>query len=442
MSRLPRALAGRVIGYYAIRDLIPLYAVYSLLFRDHGVSTGGVSSLLAIWSITAFVTEVPSGAWADAVSRRVLLILSSLLYAVGFSLWMLVPTYAGFAAGFVLWGVSGALMSGTFEAFVYDELAAHGAASSYARLMGLANSSAMVANLLGTVVAMPLFALGGYRLVGWVSVGVALVQALLAASLPPAARAAEAKAEDDNTGVSSPISGSLISRYVEMLRAGLSEVTRDRVVRNAVLISSLLLGFTVYDEYFALVAREKGAATQTVPLLIGLTVAGQAIGTALAGRSAEVRGRTMAWALGIAALLLAIGMAEGQWLGFTAIAVGYGITANAVIVAEARLQDSINGPARATVTSVTGLVSESFAIAVYAAFALGASWFAVSTLAIALAAALMLVATLVPRLLPAPRQAIPSERTASREPVAMDGLTAPTEGTASPTPPPGRSRRS
>jgi len=70
MSRLPRGLAGRMIGFYAVRDLIPLYAVYSLLFRDHGVSTGQVSTLLVIWSITAFVMEVPSGAWADAVSRR------------------------------------------------------------------------------------------------------------------------------------------------------------------------------------------------------------------------------------------------------------------------------------------------------------------------------------------------------------------------------------
>ncbi|MGH3926287.1 MAG: MFS transporter, partial [Pseudonocardiaceae bacterium] len=106
-----------------------------MLFSDHGLSTGEVSSLLAIWSVTAFVMEVPSGAWADVVSRRALLVLSSLLYAAGFSLWTAVPSYAAFAAGFVLWGISGALMSGTFQALLYDELAVHGAASHYARLM-------------------------------------------------------------------------------------------------------------------------------------------------------------------------------------------------------------------------------------------------------------------------------------------------------------------
>lgn len=164
------------MGYFAIRDLIPLYAVYSLLFADHGLTIGEISSLLVIWSVTAVVTEVPAGALADAVSRRGLLVLSSLSYAAGFSLWTALPSYAGFATGFVLWGISGSLMSGTFEAFLYDELADHDATSSYARVMGWANSLAMVADLCGAQLAAPLFAIGGYQLVGWVSVCMALLQ--------------------------------------------------------------------------------------------------------------------------------------------------------------------------------------------------------------------------------------------------------------------------
>ncbi|HMG32014.1 MAG TPA: MFS transporter [Jiangellaceae bacterium] len=397
MSRPPRGLAGRAVGYFAVRDLIPLYAVYALLFSDHGLSTGEVSSLLAIWSVTAFVIEVPSGAWADVVSRRALLVLSSLLYAAGFSLWTAVPSYAAFAAGFVLWGISGALMSGTFQALLYDELAVHGAASHYARLMGWANSLAMVATLVGTALAAPLFAIGGYVLVGWVSVGIALVQAVLALSLPAAPRVAEA---DETHVVGSPeIRGSLVNRYVAMLRSGLAEVLRQRLVRHAVLIVSML-GLLAFDEYLPLVARENGAATETVPLLVALTVAGPAIGTALAGRTAHMRGRTMAWALAAAAILIAIGAAEGRWLGFLAIGAGFGIAGNVTIVAEARLQDAITGPARATVTSVSGLLSEVFAVAVFAAFALGSVWHAVSTMVTVLTVPILLIAVLVPRWLP------------------------------------------
>jgi MFS family permease len=395
MTRPPRGLGGRAVAYFAVRDLIPLYAVYALLFSDNGLSTAEISSLLVIWSVTAFVLEVPSGAWADAVSRRGLLVLSSLLYAVGFSLWIAVPSYAAFAAGFVLWGSSGALMSGTFQALLYDELAACNAASHYARLMGWANSLAMVATLVGTALATPLFALGGYTLVGWVSVGVALVQALLALSLPSAPRAVEA----DDLDELPDLTGGLVSRYVVMLQSGLSEVMRHPLVRHAVLIVSML-GLLAFDEYFPLIAREHGASTETVPLMVALTVAGPAIGTALAGRTARMGGRTMAWALAGAAILMALGALEGRWLGFAVIAVGYGIAANVMIVAEARLQDAITGPARATVTSVSGLFSEVFALAVFGTLALGSAWFAVSTMVVALSAPILLIAMLVPRWLP------------------------------------------
>jgi MFS family permease len=290
------------VAYFAVRDLIPLYAVYALLFSDNGLSTAEISSLLVIWSVTAFVLEVPTGAWADAVSRRALLVLSSLLYAVGFSLWVAVPSYGAFAAGFVLWGASGALMSGTFQALLYDELAACNAASHYARLMGWANSLAMVATLVGTALATPLFVVGGYTLVGWVSVGVALVQALLALSLPAAPRAVEA--DDSDLDESPDMTGGLVSRYVVMLQSGLSEIKRHRLVRHAVLMVSML-GLLAFDEYFPLVARDNGASTETVPLMVALTVAGPAIGTALAGRSARMGGGTMAWALAAAAILTA-----------------------------------------------------------------------------------------------------------------------------------------
>ncbi|NUS51503.1 MAG: MFS transporter, partial [Nocardioidaceae bacterium] len=173
-----------MLAYYASRDLVPLYAVYALLFRDHGLSVAQTSSLFVLWSVTSFVLEVPSGAWADLVDRRRLLVASALVYALGFGAWTVGSGYAAYALGFVLWGLSGAMMSGTFESAVYDEMVARGTDDDYPRLIGWAESAAMVANLLATLSAAPLFAWGGYALVGWTSVAVALVQALLAATLP------------------------------------------------------------------------------------------------------------------------------------------------------------------------------------------------------------------------------------------------------------------
>jgi len=59
-----------VLAYHASRDLVPLFSVYALLFADHGVDSGRISLLFIIWSVTSFVCEVPSGAWADTFDRR------------------------------------------------------------------------------------------------------------------------------------------------------------------------------------------------------------------------------------------------------------------------------------------------------------------------------------------------------------------------------------
>ena len=76
-----RRLTATLYGYAFLDDFVLLYPVYALLFSDTGLSLWQVSSLFALWSITGIRLEVPSGAWADAVSRRLLLWLGPLLTA-------------------------------------------------------------------------------------------------------------------------------------------------------------------------------------------------------------------------------------------------------------------------------------------------------------------------------------------------------------------------
>jgi MFS family permease len=391
-----------VLAYHASRDLIPLYSVYSLLFTDSGLSVAQVSSLFVIWSVTAFVLEVPSGAWADTADRRLLLVLSALVHAAGFASWVLFPTYAGFAAGFVLWGVAGSLTSGTFESLVYDELDAHGQAFRYARIIGWAHATAMVANLVASVSAAPLLAVGGYSLVGWASVGVCLVELVLAATLP----ATTQRPSDRHHGAEAVHEVAVGAeqaavRYVAMLRAGLREASRTVVVRRMVLIYAAVIGASAYDEYFPLVAADHGVPAATIPWLVGLVVLGQVVGTALGGRTAGMTGPAMGWVLlGAAALISTGALVVHPWVGFAGIAVGYGLLNNAMVVSEARLQDVISGPARATVTSAAGLATEVVALAVYVGFAATGGLVSVPVQVAALGVPLVVVALLARRALP------------------------------------------
>ncbi|MFE9582896.1 MFS transporter [Nocardia sp. NPDC006044] len=450
-----RSLTIRAVLFKGIGDLIPLYALYSLLFAEHGLGAGQISSLFAIWSATAFLLEVPSGAWADTVSRRALLVLSGVLLTAGFALWTLIPTYPGFALGFVLWGAAGALVSGTFEALLYDDLAARGEQSAYARILGYTRAASETAIVVGIVAATPLYLWGGYALIGWSSVGFAALHTVIAMSLPSAPKAVSAAdidelADDAPTGPSAgndsstpnasaaepnrevpaddratPVGDRVdadaghgsaagpFARYLAMLKTGVGESVRVRAVRNGVLLGAALFGITAFDEYFALLAESADVPTAVVPLLVGLTVLGSLGGSVLAGRTEGVSGRTMAIAVGLGGVLflggaLIAGLAEHRpsavyvltGLGFTAIGLSYGIVYNAGVVAGARLQDAIEGPARATVTSVSGLLGEVVALAVFAFAALATTWWSMSTTLALLGAMMLPIALLTPTWLP------------------------------------------
>src|SRR3954468_7906594 len=390
-----RGFVPRVLLYHASRDLVPLYSIYSLLFADHGISASHISLLLIIWSATSFVFEVPSGAWADSFDRRHLLVVSAFVYAAGFATWMTWQTFSGFALGFVCWGLSSALMSGTFESLVYDELVERAAPDRYPWLIGWAQSTAMLANLAATVLAAPLLAAGGYPLVGWASVAICGGQALLAATLPVSA-AARRPSHDTPLAETERAT----SRYLAMLRAGLAESRHHPDVRRVLLLASAMVGLTAYDEYFPLVARSHGVTTADIPLLVAITVAGQVIGTALVGRTSRLPARAVGALLGGGAVLVSLGALVTAYVGFVGIGIGYGMLNNAMLVGETRLQDAITGPARATVTSVLGVLEEVVALLVYAAFVVGSHVLGFPALVALLAVPVLVVAALVARHLP------------------------------------------
>ena len=89
-------------------------------------------------------------------------------------------------------------------------------------------------------------------------------------------------------------------------------------------------------------------------------------------------------------MLISVGALVTPYAGFVGIAVGYGLLNNAMVVAEARLQEVITGPARATVTSVYGLATEVVAIAVFASFAAAAGLLSVPSLVALLGVPLVL----------------------------------------------------
>lgn len=348
-----------MVGWALLADTVPIYPLYALLFEESGLSSAEISALFAVWSATAIVAEVPSGALADRFGRRNALVAAGVLQAAGYVLWIATPGFAGFAAGFVLWGLGGALISGAQEALLYDGLAAADAAAEYPRTSGWVTSAMLIAQFPAAAAATVLFAVGGYPLAGWVSVGVCLVSAVAASRLPEPPQAAD---EDD---------GHKELGYLATLRAGVAEAAARPGVRAAVVAAALVGGFDALEEYFPLVTEGLGVPIPLVPLaMLPIALAG-ALGAAAAGRAAVLRPVALGLVLGAAMVLMgAAGLFEGPF-GIAAVAVSYGVYHTVLVIVDARLQERIESRSRATVTSVAGLGLEAVTFVVYAAWAIG-----------------------------------------------------------------------
>ncbi|MFG2107202.1 MFS transporter [Micromonospora chersina] len=387
-ARVPaeRRLAATLYAYAFLTDLVLLYPVYALLFADTGLSVGQISSLFVLWSAAGILLEVPSGAWADAVSRRLLLCLAPLLAAAGFALWVLVPSYPAFAVGFLLWGAGGALRSGALEALVWTELDRLGATARYARLTGRAKT----AELLGVVAAMglaaPVLALGGYPAVGAASVAGCLAATAVATRFPEH-RAPEPPGHDP-ADATQPAAASAIppgppgetqpcaaqpdpdeAGWWASLRGGLAEARADRSVRAALLlVPAVAAVWGGLDEYTPLLARDTGIPAAGVPLLLLLVWAGTTVGGLLAPAGERLTDRGFAALLAGAALALAAGALLRHPAGFVLVGVAFAAFQLATVLADVRLQARITGPDRATVTSVAGMATDLAIIAVYAGY--------------------------------------------------------------------------
>lgn len=108
------------------------YPVFSILFLDFGLTLSQFAVLNAVWAATIVLCEVPSGALADTIGRRNLLIFAGLLMVIEIALWAFVPRdnlqllFWVLVVNRILSGMAEASASGADEALAYDSLKREG----------------------------------------------------------------------------------------------------------------------------------------------------------------------------------------------------------------------------------------------------------------------------------------------------------------------------
>src|SRR6188474_2948184 len=117
------------------------YPIYTILFLDFGLSLEQFALLNMVWAGSIVLFEVPSGALADKLGRKHLVVFSTALMVVEMLLLCLMPIGAGpltfwmFLGNRIVSGMAEACCSGADEALVYDSLPAENRAAAWTRVL-------------------------------------------------------------------------------------------------------------------------------------------------------------------------------------------------------------------------------------------------------------------------------------------------------------------
>lgn len=117
------------------------YPVFSILFLDFGLSLSQFAVLNAVWAATIVICEVPSGAMADSMGRRKLLVFAGALMGVEMVLFAVAPRgnpillFGFLLANRVLSGMAEACASGADEALAFDALKREGDVAHWGRVL-------------------------------------------------------------------------------------------------------------------------------------------------------------------------------------------------------------------------------------------------------------------------------------------------------------------
>ena len=117
------------------------YPVFTILFLDFGLTLEQFALLNAFWAASIVLFEVPSGAMADIIGRKNLLVIAGALMIIEMTILCLVPRgsagllFAAFLLNRILSGAAEAAASGADEALAYDSLKVEGLAEEWPRVL-------------------------------------------------------------------------------------------------------------------------------------------------------------------------------------------------------------------------------------------------------------------------------------------------------------------
>jgi len=334
-----------------------------------GLSIGEIGAVFAVHSVVAIVLEVPSGALADTVGRRRVMLAGAALTVVSLLLFAVAQSIVAFMASVGLLAAGRALISGSLEAWYVDSLRLLDPSAPLTRGLSRGTAAEGIAMALGALVGGGLVTLagpGGGALSGY---GVAALAGALAAVAYLVAIAAVV--HDGREHWQAGAAGASIGHRATVVFSTARRELAESVVVRVVVVTGVALGmsFTAVELLWQPRLADLLSGSESHGVAFGglgaAAMAAVAVGAALSARLNRRLGVRLGYllALAFAALCVALLGAPRSAAGFVLV---YLLAYFGMGLAEPMhfelLNDAVGATARATLISAEALATQAGAL--------------------------------------------------------------------------------
>lgn len=297
--------------------------VLVLLMQSRGLTLAQVGGLFAGFTVLTAVWELPTGALADVIGRRRVLISSSVLTVVAFTLFAIAQSLLVFAFGFIAFSMGRALSSGPLQSWYVDEVSAIQPDADIRTALareGLVSSLAIgAAAVLGGAIpglsqrVIPNLPTGGSAFFTSLTLPVWLAAALLSV----ATGAIALLMTSSRTETIEPTETRILD-VLSSVREGLALASRESDIR-VILLAVAAIGFAmsatelIAPAFIEHLTRSSERATATYGVLVTVSFVAGGLGSA----GAPVIGRVVGGAMRGAAVAVLIGAFAFAALGLS-----------------------------------------------------------------------------------------------------------------------------
>lgn len=101
-------------------------AIYAIFLMSHGLNLFEIGLVNSVFFATLFISEIPTGIFADIFGRKAACILSYFLWSISMFAYSLSDSFFGFAAAEAIGALGMTFFNGAFTAWLKDKLNHHG----------------------------------------------------------------------------------------------------------------------------------------------------------------------------------------------------------------------------------------------------------------------------------------------------------------------------